>query len=365
MRAAAHLDTDSGTFSAAAHRLSFTWLSGGLVSAQAQPPWWHPLLWLHHRHVEKQLAAAQAGAAALGTELHVDKIREALAYQKCLYPRTALKVFACASAFFMFTAGVYQGACTKGGMLKPAPADDCSLAHDAWTNAFFLIGMVLLFLALSWVAEAIRGETIARCSKPLYPLLSMVVSSAAVAGPGTPYLESIKLSQEVSRIAVPLQALARDAAADFGNRRALRSELIKHLNRANATFAKTANQLTIDRESAAKRLCELAACTANSIAAGRFAAVMPETMLAQDASIEPDRLDGRRLGVAVLGASAVVTAFCLALVPLGASVGTLLLVAPVVFPVTVYTLLAFFHGLSEATRLTRSIGGFFPASPPV
>ncbi|MFH8469513.1 helix-turn-helix domain-containing protein [Streptomyces sp. NPDC017991] len=37
----------------------------------------------------------------------------------------------------------------------------------------------------------------------------------------------------------------------------------------------------------------------------------------------------------------------------------------VTFLVMVYALLAFRYGLSEATRLTRSIGGFFSANPPL
>ncbi|MEU7340219.1 hypothetical protein [Streptomyces sp. NPDC007074] len=39
--------------------------------------------------------------------------------------------------------------------------------------------------------------------------------------------------------------------------------------------------------------------------------------------------------------------------------------ALVAFIVAVYALLAFRFGLSEATRLTRSIGGFFSAGPPL
>lgn len=54
----------------------------------------------------------------------------------------------------------------------------------------------------------------------------------------------------------------------------------------------------------------------------------------------------------------------LVLSPLGAPVGLLVPLAMVAFIVVVYALLAFRYGLSEATRLTRSIGGFFSASPP-
>ncbi|WP_172633331.1 hypothetical protein [Streptomyces sp. 6-11-2] len=50
---------------------------------------------------------------------------------------------------------------------------------------------------------------------------------------------------------------------------------------------------------------------------------------------------------------------------MGAPVELLVPLAVVAFPVMVYTLLAFQYGLSEATRLTRSIGGFFSAGPPL
>lgn len=220
-------------------------------------------------------------------------------------------------------------------------------------------------LLLSWPYEAMRGETISRCSKPLYLLLDLLVSGAAVARPGTQYVEAIKLSRKVSGLGLPLRKFARHAAADFGDRRALRTELIKHLNRVNVTFAEAANQLASAPESSARRLSELAARAANSIAAGRFAALLPEEMIAQDAQLEPDRLDGRRLGSAVLLAVVVVTAFFIVLSSLGAPVELVVTLALVAFPATVFTLLAFRYGLSEATRLTRSIGGFFSASPPL
>lgn len=75
--------------------------------------------------------------------------------------------------------------------------------------------------------------------------------------------------------------------------------------------------------------------------------------------------DGRRLATACLWAAAIVTASFVALSPLGAPVELLVPLAVVAFPVMVYTLLAFQYGLSEATRLTRSIGGFFSAGPPL
>ncbi|MFB7575487.1 hypothetical protein [Streptomyces sp. NPDC056165] len=50
---------------------------------------------------------------------------------------------------------------------------------------------------------------------------------------------------------------------------------------------------------------------------------------------------------------------------MGAPVELLVPLAVVAFPVMVYTLLAFQYGLTKATRLTRSIGGFLSAGPPL
>ncbi|MFE4336576.1 hypothetical protein ACFRQM_46740 [Streptomyces sp. NPDC056831] len=74
--------------------------------------------------------------------------------------------------------------------------------------------------------------------------------------------------------------------------------------------------------------------------------------------LEPDRLDGRRLTTACLWAAGIITASFLAL-PLRGPAGL------VGFLVLVHALLAFRYGLSEATRLKRSIGGFVSASPPL
>ena len=88
-------------------------------------------------------------------------------------------------------------------------------------------------------------------------------------------------------------------------------------------------------------------------------------LLPVDTPLEPDQLDGRRLGTACLWAASIVTSSFLVLSPLGAPVELLVPLAMVAFIVVVYAILASRHGLSEATRLTRSIGGFFSASPPV
>ncbi|MEU2624594.1 hypothetical protein ABZ642_41880 [Streptomyces sp. NPDC007157] len=336
------------------------------MSTQGQPGWWHPLLRLHHRYVHKRATAAEAAAAELGVELHGAAVREALAYQRWMFPRDALKFLAGMTAFMLLAAALYQGECTPGGMFNPAPTSDCSMANTPIaTSLMQWDALVVLALTMMWVARAWQGETIARCSQPLYPLLDLLASSAAVARPGTPYTESIKLSKQVSALALPLRTVARHAASDFGNRRTLRRELIKHLDRVSVTFSLAANQLASDRESAARALGELAAHTANGIAAGRFAVVLPADKLAQDSPLEPDRLDGRRLGIASIYAAVALTVFFLALSPMGAPAALVVSLALVMFPLLVYTLLAFRYGLSEATRLTRSIGGFFSASPPL
>ncbi|SEF18975.1 hypothetical protein, partial [Streptomyces sp. Ag109_O5-10] len=218
---------------------------------------------------------------------------------------------------------------------------------------------------LFWVLEAMRGWLIARCSRPLYQLLDVLAFSATVTRAGTPYTESIKLSQRVSQLGQPLRTFADHASSDFGNRQALRSNLVDHVNQVDATFGKVANQLVSDRESSARKLGELAALGANSIAVGRFAAILPAEELAVDAPLEPDQLDGRRLAKACLWSVASVTTFFLALSLLGAPSALLLPMAMIAFIVLVYGILAFQYGLLEASRLTRSIGGFFSANPPI
>ncbi|MFE7216813.1 hypothetical protein ACFY0A_45065 [Streptomyces sp. NPDC001698] len=114
-----------------------------------------------------------------------------------------------------------------------------------------------------------------------------------------------------------MQTFAGNAAADFGNRRELRSTLATHLNRVDAAFIQAADRLASDRAAAARQLAELAALAANNIAAGRFTAVLPAEALAEEAPLEPDRLDGHRLATACLWAAAIVTASFVALSPLG------------------------------------------------
>ncbi|CAM5670320.1 hypothetical protein [Streptomyces viridochromogenes] len=139
-----------------------------------------------------------------------------------------------------------------------------------------------------------------------------------------------------------------------------------HLNEVNAAFVDVAHQLAGDRGASARRLGSYAAQAANSIASGRFTTVLPETVLSRhEVLVEPDRLDGRRLAVSCGWAAVLVTGTIILLSPLGVAAELVVPVALVAFIALVYVLLAVRFGLSEATRLTRSIGGFFSAGPPL
>ncbi len=312
------------------------------------------------------MTEAQAAAAELGLGLEVDTIRSALAYERGFFRRVALKFAVSMNVLMVILIAGNRGACRPGGLFEPTPTTDCSWAQVAWFTPLWAFNIVLvLALGMVWVHGATQGETIPRCSRPIYPLLNLLTASASVAHPTSRYTEAIKLSQQISRLGLPLRTFAGNAAADFGNRRALRSELTTHLNRVDAAFIEAADRLAGDRAAAARRLAELAALATNNIAAGRFTAVLPTEALAEEALLEPDRLDGRRLATACLWAAVIVAACFLALSPLGAPVELLVPLAVVAFLVLVYTLLAFRYGLSEASRLTRSIGGFFSASPPL
>lgn len=336
------------------------------MSSAGQSSWMHPLLRLHDRYVEKQMAAGEAAAAELGIVLEIDKIRAALRYERGQYPRRAIKVLASASAFIYLITAANAGVCTPGGMLNPTPTMDCTQAQVNWFTVLWQLDcVVVVVLAFIWVQEAAQGQTITRCSRPLYVLLNLLPISAKVVHPGARHTDAIELSRQVSRLGLPLRAFATHAAKDFGNRRALRSALATHLNRVDAAFIDTADRLAEDRETAARKLADLAVLAATNIADGRFTTVLPEEFLKEEVPLEPDRLDGRRLGAACLSAAAGVTVAFYVLSPLGAPVELLIPLAVVAFPVLVYALLAFRYGLSEATRLTRSIGGFFSASPPL
>ncbi|NGO45371.1 hypothetical protein [Streptomyces ureilyticus] len=78
-----------------------------------------------------------------------------------------------------------------------------------------------------------------------------------------------------------------------------------------------------------------------NIAAGRFTAVLPAEALPEEASLEPDRLDGRRLATACLWAAVIVILAFLGLSPLGAPIELLVPLAVVAFLILVYTLSPF------------------------
>lgn len=336
------------------------------MSSAGQPSWIHPLLRLHHRCVEKRLTAGGTAVAELGILLDLEKIRAALLYERGQYPRSALKFLAITSALIFLITVANTGACTPGGMLNPTPTMDCTQAHaNPFTALWQLDCFVVPTLAVFWVQGAAQGQSVARCSKPLYPLLDLLCGAARVTRPGARHADAIELSQQVSRLGLPLRAVASQAAKDFGNRRRLRSTLSMHLNRVDAAFIETADRLAADREIAARKLADLAVLAATNIADGRFTTVLPDECLEEEVPLEPDRLDGRRLGAACMSAAVSVTVSFYVLSPLGAPAELLIPLAVVAFPVLVYTLLAFRFGLSEATRLTRSLGGFFSASPPL
>lgn len=312
------------------------------------------------------MTEAQAGATELGLHLDADTIRSALAYERGMLPLLAIKIAAGTNVFLVALIAGNRGACRPGGYLEPTPRGDCTGVWASWSAQLVPLNFLLaIFIAMVWFNSASEGWSIPRCSRPIYPLLSLLAASATVARPATRYTEAIKLSQRVSLLGLPLRTFAGNAASDFGKRRALRRELRTHLNRVDAAFIQAADQLAGDRTAAALRLAELAALTTNNIAAGRFTAVLPAEALPEVDSVEPDRLDGRRLATACLCAAAIVILAFFALSPLGAPVELLVPLAMVAFVILVYTLLAFRFGLSEATRLTRSIGGFFSASPPL
>ena len=109
----------------------------------------HPLLRMHHQCVEKRVTEGEAAAAELGLELEADTIRAALAYERGEFHRMALKV-----------------------ALDPL-----------WQINI----LMLLLLSTLWVQGASQGETMPRCSKPIYPLLNVLTFTqpSHVPVPGT------------------------------------------------------------------------------------------------------------------------------------------------------------------------------------
>lgn len=336
------------------------------MSSAGQPSWRHLMLRLHHGYVERRVTEAQTGATELGLHLDVDTIRSALAFERGLLPLVAVKIATVGNCILVILLVGNRAVCTPGGLMEPTSTDDCTGVR---TNLFVqlvpLNFLMAVSIALVLFQLASEGWSIPRCSRPIYPLLRLLAASAVVTRPATRYTEAIKLSQSVSRLGLPLRRFADRAALDFGKRPALRRELKTHLNRVDAAFIQAADQLAGDRTVAALQLAELAALAANNIAAGRFTSVLPAEILPEEDSARPDQQDGRRLAIACLSAAVMLILVFYALSPLGAPVELLVPLAIVAFPILVYTLLASSLGLSEATRLTRSIGGFFSASPPL
>ncbi|WP_159045134.1 hypothetical protein [Streptomyces sp. NRRL F-5122] len=320
---------------------------------------------MHHRYVEERLDLAERAASDLGVVLNRLSIGEALSYERWTFARHMVRVFSFLFVVGLLLYGVYRAGCTPGGLLNP-PKDGQCTTNDLNSHMVLMqIGVpTVIVVCVFWLQSARKGENIARCSRPLYRLLDLLCASAIVAGANTGrYTEAVRLSKKVSELRLPLRNFARDAASEFRSRQVLREELIEHLDRVDTTFAEAADQLVADREAAARRLAALASTAANSIAAGKFASVLPEGDLAAKAVLEPDRLDGRRLGRACLWAVLAVIVSSALLSPLGAPVELLLPLATLAFIVLVYVLLAFWYGLGEATRLTKSIASFFSSTP--
>lgn len=300
----------------------------------------------------------------MNVKLEVDTIRAALVYERRTYFQEMLKLNVGYDIFMALGWAFNRGVCTPGGVLEPETPSDCTLGQLSWDNMLDILLVVnVLALGLCWIQMAAMGETVPRCSKPIYPLLKLLTASATVARQNARHREAIKLSQQVSDSGLLLRALGRHAAADFGQRRALRRALTTHLSRVDAAFIHTADGLAADRTASTKQLAALAALAANNIAAGHFTALLPAEALAEQATLEPDRLDGRRLATACLWAVTIVTVSFVVLSPLGAPVELLVPLALAAFLVLVYALLALRYGLSEATRLTRSIVGLLPGNP--
>ncbi|MEU7340221.1 hypothetical protein [Streptomyces sp. NPDC007074] len=244
------------------------------------------------------MAAGLVAAAALGIGLEADAIRRALTYDHKLSQRVCLRMMGLTLLISTAVIGYSHASCTPGGTFKPSADTDCSLAVLPWWEplvALNLLALACIGLLTLW--DAIFGQTTNRCARILLPLLDILVCSAAAASAAAPYTAAVRLSQKVTRLGLPLRTLARVASEEFGNRRALRVELTEHLKRVDAAFIDVANQLAGDRKASARTLADYATRAANSVAVGRFTAVLPDDVLAEhDVPLEPDRLDGRRLG---------------------------------------------------------------------
>ncbi|MFI6469791.1 hypothetical protein ACIBL5_05935 [Streptomyces sp. NPDC050516] len=186
---------------------------------------------------------------------------------------------------------------------------------------------------------------------------------------GNRYTHAVKLNKKVARLSQPLWQLARDATSEFQSSRTVRRELREHVRRVTLAFTQAADGLMRDREVAARKLGSLAATAASNIAVDRFPEILPESLLPStdpgESPLEPDRLDGRRLANACGWSLISDTTFSLFLAWLGGPAEVLVSLAVLGFPVAVYVILAAKYGLSEATRLTRSISSFFSSGSPL
>ncbi|MFG2928822.1 hypothetical protein [Streptomyces achromogenes] len=344
---------------------------GEPVSETNLPAWRHPLLRLHHRWVEKHVVPAEKAAAELGIDFNASAIRKALGYERWTYLRRLRGFAIFFAALALFAVVTRPATCRPGGLLTTDGARCPTYTEylfgpnaDPWVSITPTLGLIVLF----WIVSAWRGENIPRLYKPLYPLLAVLTVSAdliAVDGGRYRYTKATRLSAKAAELGLPLRTVARNAASDFGNRGGLRKALLRHAELVETAVMQAADGLVQDRATSARKLGTLAGLIAGSIAADRFTQMLPPTELPEEAAIEPDRLDGRRLAKACLWSGLIVTAFALLLAGLGAPAELLVPLAVVAFVVTAYVLLGLWYGLGEATRLTRSLMSFFSAGPPL
>ncbi|MGW2088958.1 hypothetical protein [Streptomyces sp. NPDC001880] len=342
---------------------------GEPVSETNLPAWQHPLLHLHHRWVEKHVVPAEKAAAELSIDFNASAIRKALGYQRWTYLRRLRGPAIFFAALALFAVVSRPAACRPGGLLTTDGAHCPTYTEyvfgpnaDPWVSITPSLGLLALF----WIISVWRGENIPRLYKPLYLLLALLTASAdLIAVDGGRYTKATRLSAKAAELGLPLRTVARNAASDFGNRGVLRKELLSHAELVETAVMQAADGLVQDRAASARKLGTLAGLIAGSIAADRFTQMLPPAELPEEAVIEPDRLDGRRLAKACLWSAITVTASALLLAGLGTPAELLVPLAVVAFGVTAYVLLGLWYGLGEATRLTRSLMSFFSAGPPL
>lgn len=315
------------------------------------------------------MAPAEKAAAELGIDFNASAIRKALGYQRWTYLRRLRGLAIFFAALALFAVVTRPATCRPGGLLTTDQAWCPTYTEyvfgpkaDPWVSMTPTLGLIVLF----WIVSAWRGENIPRVYKPLYLLLTLLTATAdLIAMDGGQYTKATRLSAKAAALGLPLRIVARSAASDFGNREVLRKELLSHTELVETAVMQAADGLVQDRTASARKLGTLAGLIAASIAADRFTQMLPPAELPEEAVIEPDRLDGRRLAKACLWSVITVTAFALLLAGLGTPAELLVPLAVVAFVVTAYVLLGLWYGLGEATRLTRSLMSFFSAGPPL